>query len=81
MLQNDDLVAIIRKILYLLGHFPQKSPVISGSLVENDLQLKVSYESSPPCMRNAVRLEACNPKNYGLFHCRLKCPSALKSSF
>jgi len=31
-----------------ISHFPQKSPIISGSFAKRDLELKASY-ASPPC--------------------------------
>jgi len=37
------------KCLIFMGHFPQKSPIISDSFAESDPRDEAFYASSPPC--------------------------------
>jgi len=55
--------------LIFIRYFPQKSPIIGGSLARNDLQLKAFYGSWPHCT-GIESCHNCNTLQHSATHCK-----------
>ena len=53
--------------LLKMGHFPQKSPIISGSFTEKDMRLEAPYGSLPPCILGKVAKETDSKRHLSIW--------------